>query len=505
MDGDAPDKIYKRSKGSDNVEAIRFKYFQLPDTFKDMVEEEASKVGKDGLNWLSDIGSKLKSSGMTKEQISGLLNARVPTVNDGTQKQMLDFINQLLETGEIRKPDENESKSERLSAGARRRIRQNGNRKDPSLANPASIIKSSDKVYKLNEGFELMPLRKKKNPGPITNEMDILELDPNEKPRNLLMKDEEDPTSETEDEKEENEKKFKNPPPLTREDTERMLNKLAPVDIKDMFRTPAPYKNPIKSSTGSAFETIEPVMQRKSSISLSIPFYCIFYGLEFILMYNIIQHYPVTWMLFSVACLLLSLQYIYSICYLLEWLWLVVGYLSRLVFKSYIYQYFLPSGPIHFVVLSMSMCRSVIVIAKEYSQRRVRVDGDEETDPNERVKERKSGRTELGPRPVCVVYRHMESLFSLAVGMVTSLTLMYFQDGRAWDGFGVLVYCVGCFGAWAELELECQYLSANRDMDMIDIQQEIVARFLIVPMHIKRCKSQDSTYYNTIFPNVIVK
>src|SRR3990167_1234520 len=86
----------KRSKPSEKLESIRFKFFTLPPELRELVESEASKEGQEGMEWMANIGLKLQEKGLNRDQITKLFASQAPTVGDGSQRTLIDFLNSFL-------------------------------------------------------------------------------------------------------------------------------------------------------------------------------------------------------------------------------------------------------------------------------------------------------------------------------------------------------------------------------------------------------------------------
>ena len=91
-----PFQKFKRSKPSEKLESIRFKYFKLPPELRELVEAEAAKEEQEGMEWIANVGLILQEKGLNKDQISKIFESRAPSITDGSQRNLIDFLNSFL-------------------------------------------------------------------------------------------------------------------------------------------------------------------------------------------------------------------------------------------------------------------------------------------------------------------------------------------------------------------------------------------------------------------------
>jgi hypothetical protein len=191
----------------------------------------------------------------------------------------------------------------------------------------------------------------------------------------------------------------------------------------------------------------------------------------------------------------LTLHHIYGICGVLEWLWVLVGYLCRLVFKLYILK-LISAHPFYLPAACICLFRGVASLLLSYSPATRSFE-------TSRASREAARQATLGAR---FVPRAALSYLSLACGLLAAYPFAPGLDsGKEQSQLHCCIFWLGLAGAWAETELDCLLLARDPGADIVGVQQEKVSRFFILPQHMKRWKAQEKVYYKTLYPNVIVR
>lgn len=323
-----PFQKFKRSKPSEKLESIRFKYFKLPPELRELVEAEAAKEEQEGMEWIANAGLKLQERGLNKDQISKIFESKAPTVTDGSQRTLIDFLNSFLGPQE-------------------------------STGDVSSHFRPTHKGNKnyIFSGTELQPLKNRAVVGELKNtdltdtEMGSL-LEHQAKTGNLLGYDMEKVQKQADQEK------YKNPPQFTDEELDSIRSTFDPLPE---HRLPQQSNQPStsQSSLSQTGASHCPLTRLRSQIPL-IQHTLLSTGEYLCLLLLLTQHLhenlstQTCSLLTGVSVVFLLTNYVCGFFqHQIVWLWPLVGTLSRMLVRV---------GPLLALVSSGVVSRELLVL-----------------------------------------------------------------------------------------------------------------------------------------------
>lgn len=451
---------FKRSKPSEDLEAIRFKYFSMPPELKALIDEQAAKDGQESPEWLNSMADRLVSTGLSQAQLSQLVATKLPSVNAPNSRKLIDYVEDIiagkLGGGHYAHKDEKGNKNFRYTGVELQPVNPDGT--------PARIeMFDDDEAEKLNKQEESKLIRP-----PMFKDEDLKmlrqKLHVNKYIRNtnsILLA------------------------PIEKKRGDSEFNSK---DVKHVERVG------LESMIDSLTKNIED--SKVSEIYLSVfNFYLLVETLTVLAWVTLdlqsVLYYPTP----TVKVVLISLliyDYIFGHFKYLNWLWLAVGSYTRFILKVMLAE--LVAERLAEWTMSIILCMSL------FSALRLAISG---------FKSSLSGVKQI----IGVLIIATIITLTVMVPALDAVAVARTAESKkaAISLFFIKTVSILVFFALHEWEMfSAQSLLANEKVDhskiytAVEVSQDILSRLLVVPHQIKRCKMNYGSINSRMYPNTIV-